>query len=191
MLLGFAANVQHSAPTQTVNRVKQALATLKNIERIACDQHDQLRFANAWMLTSRGVAQALDCDFRLVSPCSGPAAARPNMFCSVRFKTKATFWSSVDLHAAVMPRICEALGRTLLLRRRSSEFAPGIVSSAASHHADHNHVAQLYRLSSSSSPVTLGKECRRRTCPLPNDTRVHHSTRPLQDVAARKTAGHV
>ena len=36
-----------------------------------------------------------------------------------------------------------------------------------------DHVAQPHRLSSGSSPVTLGKKRRYCTCPLPNDTRVH------------------
>ena len=46
-------------------RVEQALDTLLQIERIACDQHDHVSFAKAWMLASRGVAHALDCNFRL------------------------------------------------------------------------------------------------------------------------------
>ena len=42
--------------------------TLQNIERFACDQHDYVSFAKAWMLMSKGVAHALDYDFRLVAP---------------------------------------------------------------------------------------------------------------------------
>ena len=48
-LLGSAANTQHcmhvglgqpaEAPTQTMERVEKALATLQSIERFACDQH--------------------------------------------------------------------------------------------------------------------------------------------------------
>ena len=56
------------APTQTMERVEGALATLQSIERFACDQHDQVSFAKAWMLMSWGVAHALDYDFRLVPP---------------------------------------------------------------------------------------------------------------------------
>ena len=77
-LLWSAANTQHcmhvglgqpaEAPTQTIERVENALATLQNIERFACDQHDHVSFAKAWMLMSRGVAHALDFDFRLVPP---------------------------------------------------------------------------------------------------------------------------
>ena len=73
-LLGSAANTQQcmhvglgqpaEAPTQTIERVEKALATLQNIERFACHQHDHVSFAKAWMLMSRGVAQALDYDFR-------------------------------------------------------------------------------------------------------------------------------
>ena len=75
-LLGSAANTQHcmhvglgqpaEAPIQTIERVEKALATLQNIERFACDQHDHVSFAKAWMLMSWGVAHALDYDFRLV-----------------------------------------------------------------------------------------------------------------------------
>ena len=75
-LLGSAANTQQcmhvglgqpaEAPTQTIERVEKALATLQNIERFACDQHDHVSFAKAWMLMSWGVAHALDFDFRLV-----------------------------------------------------------------------------------------------------------------------------
>ena len=53
-------------PTQTTERVEKALATLKSIERYACDQHYHVSFAKAWMLMSKGVAHALDYDFRLV-----------------------------------------------------------------------------------------------------------------------------
>ena len=59
-LLGSAANTQHcmhvglgqpaEAPTQTIERVEKA--------------HDHVSFAKAWMLMSRGDAQALDYDFR-------------------------------------------------------------------------------------------------------------------------------
>ena len=68
-LLGSAANVQHlgqpaEAPTETVERLGKALKTLQSTERFACDQHDHVSFVKAWMLLSRGVAHALDCDFR-------------------------------------------------------------------------------------------------------------------------------
>ena len=36
------------------------------IERFACDQHDHVSFAKAWMLVGKGVAHALDYDFRLL-----------------------------------------------------------------------------------------------------------------------------
>ena len=72
-LLGSAANVQHlgqpaEAPTETVERLGKALKTLQSTERFACDQHDHVSFVKAWMLLSRGVEHALDCDFRLVPP---------------------------------------------------------------------------------------------------------------------------
>ena len=76
-LLGSEANAQHcmqvglgqitEAPTQTKERVEKALVTLQNIERYACDQHDYVSFATAWMLMSKGVAHALDYDFRPVA----------------------------------------------------------------------------------------------------------------------------
>ena len=55
-------------PTQTIGRVEKALATLQSIERFSCDQHDHVSFAKAWMLMGKGVAHALDYDFRLVPP---------------------------------------------------------------------------------------------------------------------------
>ena len=77
-LLGSAANMQHGMhvglgslaepPSQTTERVEKALVTLQSIERFACDQHDHVSFAKAWMLMSKGVAHALDYDFRLVPP---------------------------------------------------------------------------------------------------------------------------
>ena len=53
-------------PTQTTERVEKALVTLQSIERFACDQHDHVNFAKTWMLMGKGVAHALDYDFRLV-----------------------------------------------------------------------------------------------------------------------------
>ena len=47
---------------------RRALATLQSIQRLACDQHDHVSFAKAWMQMSRGVAHALDYDYRLVPP---------------------------------------------------------------------------------------------------------------------------
>ena len=77
-LLGSAANMQYGMhvglgqlaepPTQTTERVEKALATLLSIERFACDQLDRVSFAKAWMLMGKGVAHALDYDFRLVPP---------------------------------------------------------------------------------------------------------------------------
>ena len=77
-LLGSAANIQYGMhvglgqlaepPTQTTELVEKALATLQSIERCACDQHDHGSFAKAWMLMGKGVAHALDYDFRLVPP---------------------------------------------------------------------------------------------------------------------------
>ena len=62
-LLGSAANAQHcmhvglgqpaEVPTQTIERVEKALMTLQSIERFACDLHDQVSFAKAWMLMSK------------------------------------------------------------------------------------------------------------------------------------------
>ena len=46
--------------------------TLQSIERFACDQHDHVSFVKAWMLMSKGVAHALDYDFRLVPPAVMP-----------------------------------------------------------------------------------------------------------------------
>ena len=67
-LLGSAANTQHfvhvglgqpaETPTQTMVRVEKALVTLQSIERFACDQHDHVSFAKAWMLMSRGATAA-------------------------------------------------------------------------------------------------------------------------------------
>ena len=75
---GSAANAQHcmhvglgqpaEAPKQTIERVEKALMTLQSIERFACNQHDHVSFAKAWMLMSKEVAHALDYDFRLVPP---------------------------------------------------------------------------------------------------------------------------
>ena len=77
-LLGSAANMQHcmrvglgqpaQPPIQTIERVEKTLATLQSIERFACDQHDHVSFAKAWVLMGKGVAHALHCDFRLVPP---------------------------------------------------------------------------------------------------------------------------
>ena len=123
------------APTQTKERVEKALVTLQNIERFACDQHDYVGFAKAWMLMSKGVAHALDYDFRLVAPAvMAPlqrrleAGLRQTMAvllgsevsemaweraAQMGFTAQATYWSAVDLHKAVMPRICEALNRPI------------------------------------------------------------------------------
>ena len=75
-LHGSAANAEHcmhvglgqpAEPlTQTTERVEEALATLQSIEIFACDQHDHISFAKAWMLMGKGVAHALDYDFRLI-----------------------------------------------------------------------------------------------------------------------------
>ena len=42
--------------------------TLQSIERFACDQHDHVSFAKAWMLMSKEFAHALGYDLRLVPP---------------------------------------------------------------------------------------------------------------------------
>ena len=62
-LLGSAANAQHcmhvglgqpaELPTQTIERVEKALMTLQSIDRFACDQHDHVSFAKAWMLMNK------------------------------------------------------------------------------------------------------------------------------------------
>ena len=56
--------------------MEKALATLQDIERFACDQLDHVSCAKAWMLMSRGVAHALDYDFRVVPPASDGSAAK-------------------------------------------------------------------------------------------------------------------
>ena len=157
-LLGSEANAQHcmqiglgqaaEAPTQTKERVEKALVTLQNIERFKCDQHDYVSFAKAWMLKSKGVAHALDCDFRLVSagvmaPLERRLEGRLRQTMSVLlgsevsemaweraklptcygglgirvaqmgFAAQATYWSTADLHKAVMPSICEAFNRPI------------------------------------------------------------------------------
>ena len=68
--LGSAANAEHwmhvglgppaEVPTQTTERVEKALMTLQSTERCACDQHDHVSFAKAWILMSKGVAHALN-----------------------------------------------------------------------------------------------------------------------------------
>ena len=157
-LLGSEANAQHcmqvglgqitEAPTQTKERLEKALATLRNIESFAYDQHDYVSFAKAWMLMSKWVAHALDYDFRLVAPgvmaplqrrleaglrqtmavllgsevseMAWERAKLPTCFgglglrvAQLAFTAQATYWSAVDLHKAVMPRICEALNRPI------------------------------------------------------------------------------
>ena len=39
---------------------------MQSVERFACDQHDHVSFAQAWMLMSKGIAHTLDYDFGLV-----------------------------------------------------------------------------------------------------------------------------
>ena len=39
---------------ETELRLEKAVATLQNIERFVCDQHDHVSFAKAWMLMSKG-----------------------------------------------------------------------------------------------------------------------------------------
>ena len=57
-------------------RVEKDLTTLQSIERFACDHHDHVSFAKAWMLMSKGVAHALDYDFGLVPPAVMAAVER-------------------------------------------------------------------------------------------------------------------
>ena len=62
-LLGSVANARRcmhvglgqpaEVPTQTNERVEKALMTLQSIERFACDQHDHVSVAKAWMLMGR------------------------------------------------------------------------------------------------------------------------------------------
>ena len=58
-LLGSEANAQRCMQVglghTTKKRVEKALVTLQNIERFACDQHDYVSFAKAWMLMSKGL----------------------------------------------------------------------------------------------------------------------------------------
>ena len=70
-LLVSAANTQygtHVGLGQLAEPPTQTLATLQSIERFACDQHDHVSSAKVWMLIGKGVARALDYDFRLVPP---------------------------------------------------------------------------------------------------------------------------
>ena len=53
---------------QTRERLAKAVRTLSAVEQLACALHDHVSFAKAWVLLSKGVAQALDYDSRLVSP---------------------------------------------------------------------------------------------------------------------------
>ena len=85
-LLGSAANAPHGmhvgqpaeVPTQTIERVEKALMTLQSIERFACDQHDRVSFAKAWMLMSKGSCACLGLCFQAVSTSGdGPAAVTP------------------------------------------------------------------------------------------------------------------
>ena len=41
---------------------------MQTIERFACGEHDNVSFAKAWMLMSKGTAHALDYDFRPFPP---------------------------------------------------------------------------------------------------------------------------
>ena len=157
-LFGSEANAQHcvqvelgqapEAPTQAKERLEKALTMLHNIERFACDQHDYVSFAKAWMLMSKEVAHALDYDLRIVPPgvmaplqrrleaglrqtmsvllgsevselaweraklptCYGGLGLR---VAQMGFAAQATYWSAVDMHRTVMPRICEALNRPI------------------------------------------------------------------------------
>ena len=121
---------------------------MQSIERFACDQRDDVSFAKAWMPMSKGVAHALDYDFRLVPPAvmallkrrmeGGLTQTLPVLLGSdvsevaweraklstcfgglgmtvaqIGFAAQATYWSAVDLHKAVMSKICEALDRPL------------------------------------------------------------------------------
>ena len=47
------------------------------------------------------------------------------------FTGQATFWSAVDLHVAVMPRICDALGRLIVGQHTDSGTGPGGEKGAA------------------------------------------------------------
>ena len=47
------------------------------------------------------------------------------------FIAQATFWSVVDLHLAVMPRICDALGRLIVGQHPDSGTGPGGENGAA------------------------------------------------------------
>ena len=62
--VGCQCAAHHVGPTHFVERLEKALKTLQSLERFACDQRDHVSFAKAWMLLSRGVAHALDYDFR-------------------------------------------------------------------------------------------------------------------------------
>ena len=85
--MGSEANAQHcvqvelgqapQAPTQTKERLEKALTMLHKIERFACDQHDYVSFAKAWMLMSKGVAHALDYDLRTRPTGSDGSATTP------------------------------------------------------------------------------------------------------------------
>ena len=219
-LLGSEANAQHcmqvglgqitEAPTQTKERVETALVMLQNIERFACDQHDYVSFAKAWMLMSKGVAHALDFDFRLVAPgvmaplqrrleawlrqtmavllgsevsemaweraklptCYGGLGLR---VAQMGFAAQATYWSAVDLHRAVMPRICEALNRPIrephpdivnALAAKVDLFLSGVAVDEHARVAVENEASKVYE----ASPWALDKRAVEIVRPAPVQT---------------------
>ena len=64
---------------------------------------------------------------RLPTCDGGPGIRVPQMV----FTGQATFWSAVDLHLAVMPRICDALGRLIVGRHPESGTGPDGENGAA------------------------------------------------------------
>ena len=93
-LLGSAAHVQYTmhvglgqhakALTQIVARLVTALTTLRRIERLACDQHDHVSFAEA---------HALDHDFMLVLMSPAAAVSRWAQANAGRHCLVDMFWS--------------------------------------------------------------------------------------------------
>ena len=115
-LLGSTAHLGALAEPspQTRERLAKAVRTLSAVEQLACDQHDHVSFAKAWVLLSKGVAQALDFDSRLVSP---PVVASLQRNLEVGrtaqqgFAAEAAYWAVFDVHMSIVPKLGEGLKR--------------------------------------------------------------------------------
>ena len=70
--------------------------------------HEHQRFHPVKSVSPDGTSFSLDMILQLTTSCGGLIIRVAKQ----GFTALATFfWTAVDLHAAVMPRICEALGR--------------------------------------------------------------------------------